>query len=121
MITHLMLGAFPVLLAGFASAEGPAPKQQIEIVRELLKSLETKDPKPSSSYISSSKYIQHNLPVADGPAGLKQLISRLPDNTAVNTVRIFADEDFVVAQSEYEFFGPKVGVRRFSVRRWESC
>jgi predicted SnoaL-like aldol condensation-catalyzing enzyme len=82
-------------------------------VRELLKSLETKDPKPSSSYISSSKYIQHNLQVADGPAGLKQLISRLPNNTTVNTVRMFADGDFVVAQSEYEFFGPKVGFDSF--------
>ena len=116
MITHLILSALPVLLAGFASAEGLAPKQKIEIVRELLKSLETKDPKPSSSYISSSKYIQHNLQVADGPAGLKQLISRLPNNTTVNTVRIFADGDFVVAQSEYDFFGPKVG---FDVFRFE--
>jgi predicted SnoaL-like aldol condensation-catalyzing enzyme len=34
----------------------------------------------------------------------------------VNTVRIFADGDFVVAQSEYEFFGPKVG---FDVFRFE--
>jgi hypothetical protein len=60
MITQLILSGLPALLSGFASAEGLAPKQKIEIVRELLKSLETKDPKPSSSYISSSKYIQHN-------------------------------------------------------------
>ena len=116
MITGLILSALPALLAGIASAEGLAPKQKLEIVRELLKSLETKDPNPSSTYISSSKYIQHNLQVADGPAGLKQLISRLPNNTTVNTVRIFADGDFVVAQSEYEFFGPKVG---FDVFRFE--
>ncbi len=31
-------------------------------------------------------------------------------------MRIFADGDFVVAQSEYDFFGPKVG---FDVFRFE--
>ena len=54
MITYLILSALPVLLAGFASAEGLAPKQKIEIVRELLKSLETKDPKPAR-YINFQK------------------------------------------------------------------
>jgi predicted SnoaL-like aldol condensation-catalyzing enzyme len=116
MISDLILIAVPVFLVGFASAQGPTPKQKIEIVRELLKGLETKDPKPPSTYINSSKYIQHNLQVADGLAGVKQLISRLPNNSTVNTVRIFADGDFVVAQSEYEFFGPKVG---FDVFRFE--
>jgi hypothetical protein len=83
MTIHWTLSAFSLLMAtaGFAPADNLAPGQKIEIVRELLKSLETKDPKPPSSYISSSKYIQHNLQVADGLAGLKQLISRLPDNT----------------------------------------
>jgi predicted SnoaL-like aldol condensation-catalyzing enzyme len=113
----LTLSAFPLSLAlvVFASAKGSGPRQNVEMARELLKSLETKDPRPFS-YINSRKYIQHNLQVGDGPEGVKQLISRLPDNTRVNTVRIFADGDFVVAQSEYEFFGPKVG---FDVFRFE--
>jgi len=102
--------------AGFASAEGLAPRQKIERVRELLKSLETKDPKPFN-YVNSRKYIQHNLQVGDGPEGLRQLFAQLPHNTKVNIVRIFADGDFVVAQSEYEFFGPKVG---FDVFRFEN-
>jgi hypothetical protein len=42
------------------------PGTKLEIVRELLKSLETKDPKPAR-YINSTKYIQHNLGVGDGP------------------------------------------------------
>ncbi len=101
--------------AGFASAEGLASGRKMEIVRELLKALETKDPKPAR-YINSRKYIQHNLGVADGPAGVKELISQLPETTKVNIVRMFADGDFVVAQSEYDFFGPKVG---FDVFRFE--
>ena len=117
MPMDLTFSAFPLLLAmaGLASAEGLAPKQKIEMVRELLKSLETKDPKPFR-YINPRKYIQHNLRVGDGLEGVRQLISQLPNNTKVNTVRIFADGDFVVAQSEYEFFGPKVG---FDVFRFE--
>jgi predicted SnoaL-like aldol condensation-catalyzing enzyme len=40
----------------------------------------------------------------------------LPDPTKANIIRIFADGDFVVAQSEYDFFGPKV---EFDVFRFE--
>jgi predicted SnoaL-like aldol condensation-catalyzing enzyme len=100
----------------FPPAEGLSPGRKMEMARELLKSLETKDPKPFS-HINSRKYIQHNLGIGDGPEGVRQLISRLPNSTRVNTVRIFADGDFVAAQSEYDFAGgPKVG---FDVFRFE--
>jgi hypothetical protein len=82
MTIHWTLSALSLLMmatAGFAS-EDLAPGQKIEIVRELLKSLETKDPKPAR-YINSRKYIQHNLGVGDGPEGVKELISQLPDTT----------------------------------------
>jgi len=81
----------------------------------LLKSLETGDPKPLD-YIKPSKYIQHNLNVATGLQGLKELFSRLPPNTKVNTVRVFQDGPFVFAHTEYDFFGPKVG---FDIFRFE--
>jgi predicted SnoaL-like aldol condensation-catalyzing enzyme len=51
-----------------------AREQKIEMVRELLKSLETKDSKPAR-YINSRKYIQHNLAAGDGPEGVKKLIA----------------------------------------------
>jgi hypothetical protein len=53
MTIHWTLSALSLLVAtaGFASAEDLAPGQKIEIVRELLKSLETKDPKPAR-YVS---------------------------------------------------------------------
>ncbi len=56
MMIHLTLSAFLLLLAtaGFASTEGLAPRQKIEMVRELLKSLETKDPKPPATSIPGS-------------------------------------------------------------------
>ena len=81
-------------------------KQQ---VIELLKSIETLDPGPLAC-INPDKYVQHNLAVADGLAGVRTLLQSLPrETTRVNTVRVFADGDFVVAHTDYNFFGPKVG------------
>jgi hypothetical protein len=47
---------------------------------DLLKALETRDPKPFS-YINPQKYIQHNLDVGDGPAGVAALAKILPSET----------------------------------------
>ncbi len=87
-----------------------------EQVTALLKSLETGDSAPLA-FVNQDKYIQHNLAVADGMAGLAALFKSLPKGaTKVNTVRVLQDGDFVIAHSEYEFFGPKIG---FDVFRFE--
>jgi predicted SnoaL-like aldol condensation-catalyzing enzyme len=88
-------------------------KQQ---VAELLKSIETGDPKPVG-FINPKKYIQHNLAVGDGLAGFGALLQQLPKGSAkAKTVRVFADGDFVFAHTEYDFFGPKIG---FDIFRFE--
>ena len=88
-------------------------KQQVV---DLLKSLETGDPKPLQ-YINPNKYIQHNLAVGDGMVGLGVLFASLPKGaTKVNTVRVFQDGDFVFMHTEYDFFGPKIG---FDIFRYE--
>lgn len=85
-------------------------------VVELLKSIETGDSEPLA-YINPNKYIQHNLAVGDGLAGVMTLFQSLPKgSTKVNTVRVFEDGDFVFAHTEYNFFGPKVG---FDIFRFE--
>ncbi len=82
----------------------------------LLKSIETGDSVPVS-YINPNKYIQHNLGVADGLAGFGTLLQQLPPNSAkANTVRVFQDDDFVFAHTEYNFFGQKIG---FDIFRFE--
>ena len=83
---------------------------------DLLKSLETKDPAPFA-YINPKKYIQHNLSVANGPAGVAALIKIMPPDASVNTIRAFRDGDFVFAHTEYNFFGPKIG---FDVFRFDN-
>lgn len=89
-------------------------KQQ---VTNLLKSIETGDQKPVA-YINPSKYTQHNLAVGDGLAGFGAVLQALPKNTAkVNTVRIFQDGNYVIAHTDYNFFGPKIG---FDIFRFEN-
>jgi predicted SnoaL-like aldol condensation-catalyzing enzyme len=92
----------------------------------LLKSIETGDSKPLAC-INPDKYIQHNLAVGDGLAGVMTLFQSLPKgSTKVNTVRVFEDGDFVFAHTEYNFFGPKVGfdIFRFDdgkiVEHWDN-
>lgn len=82
----------------------------------LLKAIETGASEPVG-YINASKYIQHNLGVADGLAGFGALLQTLPPNSAkVNTVRSFQDGDFVFTHTDYNFFGPKIG---FDIFRFE--
>lgn len=82
----------------------------------LLKSIETGASEPVG-YINPNKYIQHNLSAEDGLAGFGKLLQALPKNSAkVNTVRAFEDGNYVVTQTEYNFFGPKAG---FDIFRFE--
>jgi predicted SnoaL-like aldol condensation-catalyzing enzyme len=85
------------------------------IVRDLLKSIETGDSGPLGHV---TRYVQHNLAVEDGLDGLKKLVAALrPGSARVHTVRLLEDGDYVVAHSEYELFGPKVG---FDIFRFEA-
>lgn len=87
-----------------------------EQVTALLKALETGDTEPVG-VINPQKYIQHNLAVPDGLKGFGEFFAAIPQNSIkVKTVRVFQDCDFVFAQSEYDFFGPKTG---FDVFRFE--
>src|SRR6202167_2148613 len=87
-------------------------KQQ---VIDLLKSLETKNPAPFA-YVNPNKYIQHNLQVGSGPAGVAALIKNMPPDASVNTIRVFKDGDYVFAHTEINSFDPRVG---FDIFRWE--
>jgi predicted SnoaL-like aldol condensation-catalyzing enzyme len=82
-------------------------------VVELLKSIETGAPEPVG-YINPNKYIQHNQAVGDGLAGFGALLQQLPEGSAkVNTVRVFEDGNYVIAHTDYNFFGPKIGIDIF--------
>ncbi|UZP66697.1 nuclear transport factor 2 family protein [Desulfovibrio mangrovi] len=115
---HTALAALivPMLAMASPAIAGQKTADPNQHVAELLKSIETGAAEPAST-INPEKYIQHNLGVADGIAGFGALLKALPEGSArVGTVRIFRDGDYVVAHTEYDFFGPKIG---FDIFRFE--
>jgi predicted SnoaL-like aldol condensation-catalyzing enzyme len=85
-------------------------------VVEILMSIETGDRKPLGN-ISPNKYIQHNLSLADGLAGVTALWQSRPKGSVkVNPVRVFQDGNFAFAHTEYNFAVPRVG---FDIWRFE--
>jgi len=125
---QILLSATVILAIGFIACssqktnsnikkEGKMEISNKKKVIALLKSIETGAQEPVG-YINSEKYIQHNLGVADGLAGFGALLQQLPPNSAkVNTIRAFEDGDFVFTQTDYNFFGPKIG---FDIFRFEN-
>lgn len=121
----------PLAVLGLAAAcasETATTEPQTEIVETveevspadkvaaLLNSFNTGDTAPIA-YINPEKYIQHNLDVADGLAGFGAVMQNAPpQGFGADVKRIFTDGDYVVAHTEYEFFGPKAG---FDVFRFE--
>lgn len=109
----------PLLIAGIATTEAQN-RANMDLnkkkVSELLDSFNTGDAAPIA-YINTEKYVQHNLDVGDGLAGFGEVMKNAPPQGFKSEVhRVFADGDYVVAHTEYDFFGPKAG---FDVFRFE--
>src|SRR5262245_58492158 len=99
-----------------ADKETKAMSKEKQQVKELLKSIETREPGPAA-VIHSRKYIQHNLAVGDGLEGFGAVLKLLPPRSAkVNTVRVLQDGRLIFAHTDYDFFGPKIG---FDIFRFE--
>jgi len=107
-----------VTIASFTACEADNKEENMKVsnkqkVIELLKSIETGATEPIA-YINPNKYIQHNQAVEDGLAGFGALLSQLPEGSAkVNTIRVFGDGNYVIAHTDYNFFGPKIGIDIF--------
>ncbi len=98
------------------SIEKSALSSYKEQVVEIFESIETGDRKPLA-YISPNRYIQHNLALADGLAGVTTLWQSRPKGSVrVNPVRVFQDGDFVFAHTEYDLAILRVG---FDIWRFE--
>jgi predicted SnoaL-like aldol condensation-catalyzing enzyme len=94
-------------IPGSRVGDGAADRRQQ--VMALLKSIETGATGPLG-IVDARAYKQHNLGAEDGVEGFVKLLQRMPRGSAkVHTVRVFDDGEYVVAHSDYDFFGPKVG------------
>lgn len=79
----------------------------------VISSIESGDPAPIA-YINPTRYKQHNLAVADGLEGFGAVLHQLPEGSARASVkRAFQDGEYVFLHTEYNFFGPKVGMDVF--------
>jgi predicted SnoaL-like aldol condensation-catalyzing enzyme/DNA-directed RNA polymerase subunit RPC12/RpoP len=61
---------------------------------------------------------------ADGLDGFGAALAELanfPEKAKVNTVRAFEDGDYVVCQTDYNFFGPKAGFDIFTIHKILGC
>lgn len=122
MQKHLTLITAAVLSCGLFSNQLLAEESTMNLSNKdkavaLLNSIESGD-QNAATYVNPNQYIQHNLAVADGLAGFGAVLQALPkDSAKVNVVRSFTDGDFVFTQTDYNFFGPKVG---FDVFRFEN-
>lgn len=115
MKSALMSAAAGAALMSTAALAGDLTPREQQVV-DLLKSLETGASEPVA-IVNPDKYIQHNLMVADGLEGLGAVLAQLPPGeTRADTVRVFEDGDYVVAHTDYNFFGPKIG---FDIFRFE--
>ncbi|VAW88612.1 hypothetical protein MNBD_GAMMA17-2286 [hydrothermal vent metagenome] len=97
-----------------------------ELICKLLKGIETGDPE-SISVVNEKKYIQHNPQTHEGSEGLAELFKRLSKTSPrVNIVRIFEDDDFVFAHTEYDFSTRNIGFEIFrfedgqAVEHWDN-
>lgn len=119
------MARIPAALAGLIITTASATAadlntQEIETnkakVAALLNSFNTGDSAPIAA-INKDEYTQHNLDLADGLAGLSAVMKNAPpQGFKAKTHRLFADGNYVVAHTEYDFFGPKAG---FDVFRFE--
>lgn len=112
-----LTGALTSTHAGNVQQENTMTTDYKQRVVDLLKSIETGAQEPAS-HVNPSKYIQHNLAVADGLAGFGAVLQQLPKGSAkADTVRVFQDGDYVFTHTDYNFFGPKIG---FDIFRFEN-
>ena len=95
-------------------------------IYKLLKGIETGD-EASVTVVNPDKYIQHNPQTQEGGEGLAALFKRLSKSSPrVNIVRIFSDDDYVFAHTEYDFGTSQIGFEIFrfegdlTVEHWDN-
>jgi len=97
-----------------------------ELIHALLKGIETGD-EASVRVVNPDQYIQHNPQTHEGGEGLAALFKRLAKSSPrVKIVRIFSDDDYVFAHTQYDFDSSRIGFEvfrfegDFTVEHWDN-
>ena len=121
VITTLAIGILISSCSNGQIENEPLKPNEMEVSNKekavaLLTSMETGD-QSAVAYINPNQYKQHNLAVADGLEGFGAVLQNAPEGGfKAKVVRSFEDGDYVFTQTEYDFFGDKVG---FDVFKFE--
>lgn len=115
-------------IMGCGSDGGTDTPSNEEKAIKVLTALETGETEYILAHVSGDTYIQHNLSVPDGRDSLLGAISAgMFDGTTVDVKRSFADGDFVVTHTDYNFNGVRMvgfDVFRFAngliVEHWDN-
>lgn len=84
----------------------------------VLESLESGEKESIENFVSSEKYIQHNLSFENGREGLTGSLEYLKSiGTKVEVKRVIEEGDLIAVHSEYELNGPKA---IFDIFRFEN-
>lgn len=82
-------------------------EHRIDQVRTFLKGFPHNGADQVTAFFDAA-YIEHAPGQSDGHAGQRANMRGVPKDSSIKPVRIFADGDYVVVQSEYNLSGPKV-------------
>ena len=115
------------IMATSISGGGNSGLSRKDLIRKLLKGIETGDPE-AAAVVSEESYIQHNPQTQEGGEGLAALFKRISkSNPRVNVVRAFEDGDFVFGNTEYDFSTRRIGFEVFrfddknlAVEHWDN-
>ena len=103
----LLAGMAALMGVGMSAKAESVQDHRIERVRNFLNGFPNYSAAQLTGFIDTT-YVEHAPGVSDGQAGQRAYLASVPKDSRIKPVRIFADGDYVVAQSEYNLFGPKV-------------
>ena len=72
----------------------------LEKALSVLEGTASRDPDLAAKYIHPENYTEHNPRVADGVAGLREYVSRLPHETRLQVIRAFEDGPYIFTQAD---------------------
>lgn len=98
------------------AAEKTANLSNTDKAVALLNSFESGDTS-AQSFINPERYIQHNPAAADGVEGLQALVKMIPAGGKVSVKRTFTDGNYVITHTDYNVFGPTVGIDLFKFEK----
>ena len=77
----------------------------IDKVRDVFRGIATRSPAMATRHLDAGCYVEHDPNVVDGIEGVRRYVAALGPDARMEIVRLFADGDYVVTQSDGDVRG----------------